>query len=310
MPAADEVNRLQRGKDTVSRLFQEFCEEGHYKGRQRPTDTRQGIYAVTPNGKFLASCNTRSANVVAKMLRRALDKWNHLQKAERRSTAQQVEQFKKTAGWERHYPDDGLVLRVASRDLPGAKEGRGWKGAAWTLDYAWFNAVEARAFLPRKLVAGTTHDVPRQLIRRLARLHLLDYVRGQVPSFLEADIQVARLQTKILKHTGTTVKLRLVGKTRAVRKGRWPVNGHRDRDDPQPQELGFETDMLGFATYDTKTKAFTAFELVAVGHRWGGTQYNGRSRSLEKGPIGVFLSLSSGDPDERVAPARIWHYGW
>ena len=310
MPAADEVGRLQRGKDAESKLFQQFCEEGHYKGRVHPTNTRQGIYAVTPNGKFLASCNTRRADVVAKMLRQALDKWNQLEKDERRSTPQQQEQLEKTRRWERRYPHDGLVLRVASRDLPGAKEGRGWKRDAWNLDYAWFDAAEARSFLPKKLEVGAAHEVPHPLVQRLARLHLLDNVRGQVPPFRAKDVVVARLQTKIVQRTGAKVKLRLDGETKAVRKGRWPVNGYRDRHDPKPQELGFETDLLGFATYDAKTKAFTAFELVAVGQRWGGTQYNGRGDNLQKGPIGVFLSLSSGDPDERVAPARIWNYGW
>ena len=55
---ADEVGRLQRGTDAESKLFQGFCEQGHYGGRTQPTNTRQGIYAIAPSGRFLASINS------------------------------------------------------------------------------------------------------------------------------------------------------------------------------------------------------------------------------------------------------------
>ena len=69
---ADEVGRLQRGKDTECSLFQGFCEQGHYGGRKEPTNTRQGVYAVAPSGRFLASINTQSPERMADMLRTAL----------------------------------------------------------------------------------------------------------------------------------------------------------------------------------------------------------------------------------------------
>ena len=97
---------------------------------------------------------------------------------------------------------------------------------------------------------------------------------------------------------------------RAVQEGRWPVRGFRDNNNPARQERGFETTILGFATYDTDKKKFEAFEMVALGSRWGATQFNGRERDLEAGPVGVALTLSSGRSDERVAPARIWEYDW
>ena len=67
---ADEVGRLQRGDDAECRLFQGFCEQGHYGGRTLPTRTRQGIYAIAPSGRFLASINATQPDRIAAMLRK------------------------------------------------------------------------------------------------------------------------------------------------------------------------------------------------------------------------------------------------
>jgi hypothetical protein len=83
VPVADEVGRLQRGKDPESLFFQSFCEEGHYKGRVEPSNTRQGIYAVAPSGKFLASVNTRDERQMRRMLETALERWEQMPVVER-----------------------------------------------------------------------------------------------------------------------------------------------------------------------------------------------------------------------------------
>ena len=72
IPAADEVGRLQSGRDAECRLFQKVAEQGHYAGRTRPSSTRQGTYATTADGTFLASWNNNNPRVVARKLREAL----------------------------------------------------------------------------------------------------------------------------------------------------------------------------------------------------------------------------------------------
>jgi hypothetical protein len=49
---------------------------------------------------------------------------------------------------------------------------------------------------------------------------------------------------------------------------------------------------------------------VAVGTRWGGTQYNGRGRDLAPAPFGAVLSLAGESRAERVAPEHFRGYGW
>ncbi|MCB9889340.1 MAG: hypothetical protein H6836_07155 [Planctomycetes bacterium] len=309
VPAADEVGRLQRGRDRECLLFQAFAEQGHYKGRVVPSDTRQGIYAVTPNGTFLASCNTRRADTVAKMLRLALERWKALPAAARQLSADDRKSLQQTKRWTDRYPRDGLVLRIITRDLQGAKPGKGWRHNAWNLDFAWFRKDEIAGLLPEPRI-GASRALPDPLMQRLARLHLLDNVRGQVDSFQVRDIEHARLTATVTALDDESMTLRLEGDSRAVRRGRWAVQGFRDHAAPKPQERGFAVALLGHAKVSRKTGRFTAFELIGAGERWGGTQFNGRDGDLDRGPIGVVLQLAEDKPDSRVAPARIWEYRW
>lgn len=245
-----------------------------------------------------------------RMLREALEKWKTVPHGERRLSQSQLTGLNRTRRWVDRYPSSGLVLRVTTRDMPGAKPGRGWKADAFNLDYAWFKKGEARSWFAAKPKVGARHSVPDRLARRLVRLHLIDSVRGQVSSFHNRDVEKAELTSTVTGVDGARVEMRITGATKAVRKGRWAVRGFQDSQNPSDQERGFETTVLGFATYDTSDEKFVAFEMVALGSRWGATQFNGRGGDLEAAPVGVALTLSSGRSDERVAPARIWEYGW
>ena len=68
IPAADEVGRLQSGGDAECQLFRKIAEQGHYAGRTQPSRTRQGTYATTADGTFLASWNKNDPRFVARSL--------------------------------------------------------------------------------------------------------------------------------------------------------------------------------------------------------------------------------------------------
>lgn len=312
---ADEVGRLQRGKDPECLFFQGVAEQGHYKGRTTPTDTRQGIYAFAPSGAFLASINTRSARDMARMLESALEKWKTLSREERLGAADPRAAASAIRRYEALFPEGGLALRVTSRDLP-RKDGteprsrRDWRAHAWNQDTAWFKKEEARAFLPPgdAMKPGDRHAVPAPLATRIVRAHLVDNVRGQTTTYDQADVVAAELSSVVESVSGGRVTLRLEGKTRAVKKGTWPVAGFEDMNEPKPTERGVETALLGRAEFDLAAGRFAAFELVASGTRWGATQYNGREDDFGPAPIAFVFA-----PDEgasAVAPAGHWIYGW
>ncbi len=317
MPAADEVGRLQRGDDQECRLFQRLAEQGHFAGRSVPSTTRQGIYAAAPSGVLLASINSGAPRAVADVLERALARWEELPESERLLPGPPIggARFDARAGapprrWEDLRPEDGLVLRVVARDVERGDGPDDWRAHAWNQDHAWFTREEALALVPAEARVGAELVWPAELALRLACCHLVDDVRGQVPAFRREEVERAELRTRVEAADGDRLELELSGRTRASAHGRWPVHGFEDAAQPAEQTRGFETELLGRATFDRAAQRFTRFELVAIGTRWGGTQFNGRFDDLAPAPVGVSLTLAVTDQAGRVAPARIAEYGW
>jgi hypothetical protein len=304
------VEHLQHDKDDECLLFQKVAEQGHYAGVTKPSTTRQGTYAITANGTFLTSWNNNNPRFVAGKLREALKNWERF-KAEGRTLSDGARlDPSRLDRADRFYPEGGLILRVNTRDLPREKPQTGRWADAWNQDFAWFTKDEARQFVPEGAEPGQTREIPRALVARLARLHLLDNVRGQTSSFPAAAVEDAQLTSKVTDLDGDVVSLRLEGRTRTVQKGTWSIRGYRDMNSPSAQERGVETKLLGFARYDRRLGRFVSFEMVAAGSRWGGTQYNGRGNDLAPAPFGAVLSLASDARADRVAPEHFRGYGW
>jgi hypothetical protein len=304
VPVADEVSHLQRGGDPECRLFQKIAEQGHYAGRRVPSGTRQGTYVAAPSGLLLASINSTDPERMAGMLRQGLAGWEALSREERRRVPEELPgAADELSRGERFYPSDGLALRVNSRDLPRELDDSTWTARAWNQDYAWFTREEARRFLPEQPLPGAHHEVPVALIGRIARFQLVDNVRGQVRPFEEADIERAVLAAEVTAAEDGVVSLRFQGETRTSAEGVWSIHGYADRETPTPQRRGLKLRLLGHARYDLGRERFLAFEMVALGTRWGATQYNVRYDDLGPAPIGFVLTLAGDTPAERVAPA-------
>jgi hypothetical protein len=310
VPCADEVNRLQRGKDPECVLAQKVFEQGHYAGRTKPTDTRQGVYATSPSGVLLASINTNNPKAMAAMLGRALDKWNSMPEAERLLAGDPSAQSSKIDRPESRYPTDGLVLRVFSRDLPRETPGNDWRAEAWNQDYAWFRAAEARSLLPQDVKAGEQARVPEALIRRLAKFNFVDNVRGQTGAYSDNDVRAAVLECHVIRVAEGIASVQFSGATKTEREGVWALDGLKDRQATAKHKIGVELKLYGSAEFDIAREKFVAFELLALGTRFGATQYNGRHDDSDPAPIGFYLRLAGDTPAERVAPSFYWSYGW
>lgn len=310
VPVADEVFRLQSGDDAECKLFQKIGEQGHYGGR--PGTTRQGTYAAAPSGVLLASINSNDPARIADMLERALAKWDKLGRGERLRSGDPEKQMADVKRPERLYPQGGLVLHVYSRDLPRESPGKGRRANSWNQDYAWFTKKEARQIIPAKVEVGQEQEMPTALVHRIACAHLIDNVRGQTSPYDDKHVKKARINARVTAIDGDVVTLRLEGETHTAAEGKWPVQGYRDQRTPATQKRGFEARLLGKAAYDVKKERFPTFELLAVGMRWGATQFNGRRDDPGPAPMGVFFTLAGDSPSERVAPAFHYHraYRW
>lgn len=302
IPAADASDRLQNKecKDEDALLYQKFSGKFTVASARAGGKVTQGQYAVAPSGELLASCATADPKEVAAMMRQAIERWENLPRARRllpeAPNAKSAERWRK---WEKLYPADGLVLHVVSRDLPRKHSEKVPPVVqnAWNQDFAWFHKKEARTFLPAVPRRGQRYEVPRNLVERLARFHLLDNVRALNYAFFpKAAVKKASLTVTVVELKNHLISLLLEGETQT--------------STPAPQERGYEPKLLGRATYDLKEEKFTTFELVAVGKRWGAGNCNLRHDDVEPQPMGIVLKLAGTSPAERLPPTFISRYGW
>lgn len=292
IPCADEVWQLQHLETPEAKMFQSFMDDGHYAPRKGNGQTRQGIYAVAPSGKLLASWNARREDFVAARLVEALEAWDRLPRKERLPE----EALAKGGRPEDAYPEDGLALRVFTRDLPREDAPDDWRAKAWNIDHLWLSREEAEA-----LAKGA---LPERAARRIARLHGRDNARGQSHPFPKESVKKASLTAKVLRRSGKTVHLALSGELHVAQKGTWAINDRFDA--PAEHMRSFNGSLFGHATWDGQR--FTAFQLACAGVRTGATQYN--ERADDPGPAGLGMVFELAPEDDRVAPSWFWDYGW
>ena len=311
VPVADEVWRLHNLKELDCRFFQGFCEEGHYGGARAHGTTRQGIYCCTPSGRFLGSINTTDPRRMEAMLRSAWKRWEAIPRAERYLDYDPASRREEIRRRETLFPEDGLALRVYSRD--GARTGLpdDWRRTAWNVDSLWFRKDEATQLVPAKPKKGTLRAWPTPLVQRLVRHNLVDNVRGQTNGYAGAQVQVATLTTTVTRVRGSIVEMTFAGESRTTTTGQWPENGRAaSAAEGERFARGVRTEMSGHATFDRTTGRFTRFRLAAVGTRWGRTRFNFRQEDVDEAPIAFAIVLDEDDPGRRVAPAEIGAYGW
>lgn len=282
---------MQRDKctDADAVIFKKFARQRTVKKQNR--GGAQGHYAVTPSGILLAASSHLDADAVAAMLEEALEKWEALPREQR--LLPKAPDPAVAEGWrkqEQQYPEDGLVLRVFSRDL----ERKRWPD--WNQDFAWFRKAEARGFLPNDPKPGDRYAVPRDLVERLVQFHLLDNVYALNYTFFPKEaIENAGLTAIVNDVDSARISLRFEGATRAAIKG--------------DKAIGFAPKLLGKASWSLEQERFTAFELVAVGDRWGLGSCNRRSNP-KPAPMGIVFTLANDRPADRLPPAFLSRYGW
>lgn len=293
VPVAENSSALERQADDKGEFFRHVVEQGHYGGRTFPTATRQGSYTFLPDGTFLASINSVDPERMAGMMREALAR---LERADDLGEPSPV-QLAETGPDADLYPADGLVLEATVRDLP-RPDGTLTDGK-WNIDYVWLTRDEARSLVPERVSVGEHREISWPIVRRLARFHLRDYVRGEPFNWPERAIRHGELATEVVDVSGAQVRLRLTGAVRLQDEVEWvaPEDGETKRYD-----CGFDCTVQGEAIWDAGQEEFTAFEMVAVGDRWGTNQYNFRYDDLGPAPMGIAFVLAGRSPSERTAP--------
>jgi hypothetical protein len=265
------------------------------------TKTASGsVYLITSGGKRLCQGNLiPDGQSFQKSLEKALKAWQELPAAERKPGAASIGEHgaadpKRVA---QTPPADSLVLRVFSRQF-----GRDAKGELrFTVaddyvpeirkhaarfresanDYMWITAKEWQALVPANPTTGSRVPVPPALAERLARWHLDPATGlGEGRNFSDANTGIAQVSLVVVDVSADTIKLRLEGTAKLDNSRRTlPVS--------------FEPALLGYLTFDRGKKAFTRFDVLALGDVRGSPA--GENRMGERTgaqPLGIVFELA------------------
>ena len=272
IPVAIDQAYQRRQKDNEGRFYQKIANQGPRKiGR----GTTQGLYTADAAGTLLAFTNNRGAQRVQRMLQTALQKHQPVKVAA-------ITKGLPDAQYNPQPPEGGLVVRVTSKILSGYEEPenefRRIFQTSLGRDNLWIRADEHTT-----LARG---QLPKSLLKRLARYHLVDNTRGEPTMWRENEIE--KLEGKI-----TNGQLRATVQLKTTKGDR-----------------GYHTQLLG--KLETKNGRVTRLDLVAKGQFWGEGTYT-RNAPKGKFPLAIAFTLADGkDAADTIPPqgSRGWVQGY
>ena len=261
VPVALDVWYAQRREDAAGDYYRSVVLQRDGVSLERTT---QGLYAFGADGVLLRGWNNRGAERALRYLSEALEEFtprpaDELERAEDARLA-------------RRPPAGGLVLDVHTRileaDWPDERDR--WDPlfrASVGRDHLWVRADEARA-----LARGV---IPRSLLTRIARFHLVDDTRGEPPMWRPHELRALELERE--------------------EDGWWRGHAQLASEDGT---RGYTAELL--ARLELADGAVTQFELVALG------AFHGEGRWTSGAPpgefqLGVALRLAGGDAASRAA---------
>ena len=287
----DEVWLLDNQDSPGGKLFKEYVRRAAGKVSFGST-TKQGVYAMTPDGEFLAghfAAHDKAATL--QLLREALKQWGEIA-AKRNLKAKPIPVKVQNRTWanglERTAGGDvgakaGLILQVLVRDLPFKGEEKPGPAAyqgAYNQTWVDLTVQETQDLLPK---GGAKSVVPEALFRKIARESLLDFVRGQTDPWPDSAIKKAVLTVE--PAAGGAVRFQ--GEFLA-----------------QEGRRSFDAKLHGKAVFDAGAGRFRSFELVAAGMRSGSAGANFRFQEPPS-PIGVaFIIEDQYDKTKPKAEAK------
>jgi hypothetical protein len=118
------------------------------------------------------------------------------------------------------------------------------------VDRLWYTRDEAAEFLPAELRPGARKSVTGPVLDGMVRLYLM--ASGGGSHFDEKHLKERSLTSEVTAVTGPMVKLRLSGRVRS-------------EANEQFIQKKYQGELLGYATYDSVKRAYTRFDLIALG---------------------------------------------
>jgi hypothetical protein len=237
---------------------------------------------MTASGKFLCS---QSPGAICRDCdpKHALEHWRELPEAERKPGATDVGEKGKIDPKIPTPPAGGLILQVYESRMTGKVTGEVGRRAkhetfSWGTyepgrDQIWLSETEWKSLVPAEPVKGKRFPMPASVAGRMIA-RLTDWSEANGAHWEAEHVRSQDLALAIEEVSDATIRLRLEGSVRLAHDApKEAVRYHKDlqplhNEDPKAFAR-FDGRLLGFLTYDRSKKAFTRFDVVALGEYVG-----------------------------------------
>jgi hypothetical protein len=258
----------------ATRLFSRYVANSPTGLFPKGTSTYQGLYCMDSDGKYLSGKFARQTREEAgKVLQEGLTIWaKQVAKTGVKPSKVPTNRLAMYGGEE--IRAGGLKLEVVYRDLPRG-EVRRPGNAQFPNPYnmGWFDFSPSEA---KTLVTGKREKVavPDTVFRKLATSRFKDAVRGQMKDWKKGDLKKGTLMVRMVSSNGGKQVYELSGDALL-----------KDGD------LSYAPRLSGTFTFDTRSKEFLDFKMIAAGQRTGKGAANGRATDLGPAPMGISFKL-------------------
>ena len=250
------------------------------------------------------SVNSTQVGRVQRLLGDAVRIWKSTSPAERSP------KFDKTISVDPKYqqtpPQDGLALRMITRDLPREEKARNTDLQTSNIDHVWFEKDEMLAIVPDDPSEGQLVPLPKVVAERLVRFNMIDSVGGESNPYDEDQIKIDNVGLKVMKVSPETIKFVVYGRSEAKRPPTNETNPYTNYK--VTKEMGTDLVWSGAVVFDRNQRRFTRFDLLAAGKRWGGSLYNFRDDDPGPAPIGFAFQLIPDTKDDPTPPSFLRFY--
>ncbi|MFK7909728.1 MAG: hypothetical protein AB8F34_03915 [Akkermansiaceae bacterium] len=269
---------------------------------EAPNGIHQGIYVVTPSGKFLQRCNAGWPHIDTRkchdLLKDALSKYQSMPK-ESRLADQALPLDERSM----HRKDmvqpasDWIKIRTTTRSYPFEPmelfDQR--HPDYYKLDRLWLTPQTARTLVPGKLAVGEVSEISGRALDHLVRDN---HMMLGCPPWNDASIKQARLKVKITARKGSLYQVRYEGDFQLDSDSKWNKAAYRGK-------------LLGKAVWDEEKKKFRSLKWVSLGeHNQRELRKNETRGNVHVTKVGSLFELDPMLPNDRGITPHRWEYGY
>jgi hypothetical protein len=280
IPVALDLQVESARQDAAGEFFRQINKVQRHGIMTYFTGASGRIHAMTADGKFF-HCEgkpCRDCNI-----RAALEAWNKLPESARKPGAIQIGELRKVDSNVKTTTPGSLILQVYESRLAGdlkrdlrrreKAETFSWGVYEPGRDYVWLTEADWKSLVPTDRPKGDRFSLPACFADHMIA-RLTDWSEANGARWAPEHIRSKDLTLTVEEVSSAAIRLRLEGSVRLAHAApKVAVRYHPDlrplhHEDPKAFAR-YDARLLGFLSYDLAKKAFTRFDVVALGEYVG-----------------------------------------